>query len=388
MSVYDQIAQGITPIGRDLPQVAGMLDAKNRFQQLRQFQQEEIAYGRGRDRMADERQARLDSMDEETRHARETAMIAQWALATGEPRAVLDELPEVTAKLDEGQVPWREWDEAQAGQFFQNVLVKHGPKAGIAPPQPKEAELPTSYRESMLARNDPEYADFLERSNASKAPRINVGPQVVESEADKAFGKLEGEGLATFIERGNAAADKAASLRAMRENPSITGPTQDVRASATALFADLGIPVAPERLNQLSNLAQYKGIANQLVLTEQLKQKGPQTESDAKRIAESFGKTTNLQEANKLIVNYQLAVADREALLADMADEYKNRTGKVSGWQKEIRQYVQSTPLAGINPQSKRLVFWNEFVEQMREHNPGMGEEEIMDVWRSKYAGR
>jgi hypothetical protein len=175
-------------------------------------------------------------------------------------------------------------------------------------------------------------------------------------------------------------------LRAMKDNPAITGPTQDLKASANALFSDLGVPIAPDKINQIANLGQYKGIAKDLVLKEQLKQKGPQTESDAKRIEETFGNTKNIQEANKLILNYQLALADRESLLAEMAESYRERTGQIDGWRKEYRDYVRQTPLAGINPKSKRLVFWNEFMEQVKEANPSMTDEEIMGQWRSKYA--
>lgn len=215
---------------------------------------------------------------------------------------------------------------------------------------------------------------------------LNTGVKA-ESEANKAYGKAEGEAFSAVLQRGQDAQDKAATLRAMRENPAITGPTQDFRAAANAFFSDLGVPLSAERVGQISNLAQYKSIQNQLVLTEQLKQKGPQTESDAKRIAESFGKTNNIQAANKLILNYQLALADREGLLAEMAEEYRTRTGTIDGWRKELREYVRDTPLAGIDPQSNRLVFWNEFMDGMKEDNPGMSDDEIMAYWRKRYGG-
>ncbi len=215
---------------------------------------------------------------------------------------------------------------------------------------------------------------------------LNTGIKA-ESEANKAYGKLEGEAFSAIIQRGQDAGDKSSTLRAMKSNPAITGPTQDLKAAANAFFSDLGIPIAPEKVDQIANLAQYKGILNQAVLTEQLKQKGPQTESDAKRIMQSFGSTKNIQEANKLILNYQLAMADRETLLAEMAEDFRLKTGKIDGWRKELRDYVSKTPLAGIDPQSNRLVFWNEFMEGMKEDNPGMSDEEIMGYWRKRYGG-
>lgn len=217
--------------------------------------------------------------------------------------------------------------------------------------------------------------------------QIDMG-QKFEGAAERSFGEAEGKAFQGTLERGLMAQEKAASLRSMLSNPAITGPTQDFRSAANSFFADLGVPLAPGKVDQISNLAQYKAMQNQMVLTEQLKQKGPQTESDAKRIAESFGNTKNIQEANKLVLNYQVALADREALMAEMAEAYRERTGKIDGWRKEQREYVRNTPLAGVDPTSKRLVFWNEFQDAMREDNPSMSEAQIMDYWRKRYGGK
>jgi hypothetical protein len=217
-------------------------------------------------------------------------------------------------------------------------------------------------------------------------PLVEVNTKM-ESEASKAYGKAEGEAFGALVQRGQDAQDKAASIRAMMSNPAITGPTQDFRAAANSFFSDLGVPISPDRINQIGNLQQYKAMQSQLVLTEQLKQKGPQTESDAKRIADTFGNTKNIKEANEIILKYQLALADRESMLAEMAEDYRQRTGKIDGWRKELREYVRNTPLAAVNKSSGRLVFWNEFADAMREDNPGMNEDEIMSQWRQRYAG-
>lgn len=240
---------------------------------------------------------------------------------------------------------------------------------------------------------------FFQTDKTSGRPRVVPGvaprpqkPQVqidmgqkFEGSAERAAGEAEGKAWQAQLDRGLAAQEKSSSLRGMLSNPAITGPTQDLRAAANSFFSDLGVPIAAGKIDQISNLSQYKAMQSQMVLSEQLKQKGPQTESDAKRIAETFGNTKNIQEANKLILNYQLALADRESLLAEMAEDYRDRTGKIEGWRKEQREYVRRTPLAGVDPQSKRLVFWNEFQDVMREDNPSMSEEQIMDYWRKRY---
>lgn len=281
-------------------------------------------------------------------------------------------------------------DEEAVG-IAERVAAISGSKAGILP----EYSAPEA---GQVGGKDVFFQSDKNSGSTRVLPGVSPRPQkplVTVNTGDKAnlkgeekLAELEATAFSAVVQRGQDAQDKAASLRALRENPAITGPTQDLKAAANAFFSDLGVPISPERIGQISNLGQYKAMQNQLVLTEQLKQKGPQTESDAKRIAESFGNTKNIQEANKLILNYQLALADREELLAEKAEEFRQRTGKIDGWRKELRDYVRSTPLAAPNPKTGRLVFWNEFVEGMREDNPGMSDDEIMGVWRQKYAGR
>ena len=206
------------------------------------------------------------------------------------------------------------------------------------------------------------------------------------------FNKGEAGDFRKVLDRGQNALDKAQSIRVLLQSPAKTGPTQDIRASANAFFKDLGVPIAQSKVDQIANLEQYKGVLSQSVLSEQLKQIGPQTESDARRIEATFGNTKNINEANELILKYQLALAEREAILADKAEAFRERVssergGKIDGWRKELRQYVRDTPLAAKNPKSGRLVFWNEFYEQVKAQKPDATEQDIMNRWRN-YASR
>lgn len=294
-----------------------------------------------------------------------------WAQQTGKP---VDELS---------------GDDARA--MAERAAAKYGAQAGILPeytsPEAGQVEGEDKFFQvDKISGRTRVLAGVSPRPQKPLVEIKNPG-QHFETESSKELAKLEAKAFSDVLDRGQAAQDKTSSLRAMQQNPAITGPTQDFRASANSLFADLGVPIAAEKLDQIGNLAQYKGLLNQAVLTEQLKQKGPQTESDAKRIAESFGKTTNIREANRMILNYQLAVAERETLLADMAESHREKTGSIEGWRKEYREYVRRTPLASVDPQSKRLVFWNEFMSGMKEDNPDMSDDEIMGYWRKRYGG-
>lgn len=209
-----------------------------------------------------------------------------------------------------------------------------------------------------------------------------------EGAAEKAYGQAEGKAFSALQELGQASQDQNTTLRAMLDNPAITGPTQDFRAAANSFFSDMGVPIAPAKIDQIANLAQYKAMQQSTVLQEQMKQKGPQTDSDRKTIQETFGNTKNVRDANEIILKYKLAINDRNTLLADLAENYRTESGKVDGWRKVVRDYVNSTPLAAKDPDSNRLVFWNEFADAMREDNPTMSEDEIMGYWRKRYGSK
>lgn len=250
----------------------------------------------------------------------------------------------------------------------------------------------TMMRYQGIDTNDPSAVrtEVLRAEEAGRRPlvEVNTGDKLDMKAAEK-LGELTATQYAGIVERGQAAGEKLGTLRALQNNPAITGPTQDFQAGARSFFAELGVPIAEHQIAQISNLAQYKGMLNQLVLAEQLKQKGPQTENDSKRIMETFAKTTNLAEANALILNYQVALAEREVELAQLAEAYKEQNnGDIDGFNRVLREYMQKTPLAANNPKSGRLVFWSEFRDRMRFDNPSMSDDEIMDLWRSKYGGR
>lgn len=213
---------------------------------------------------------------------------------------------------------------------------------------------------------------------------VNTGAKF-ETSAAKAFGESEGKAFSALQDLGQASQDQNSTLRSMLANPAITGPTQDFRAAANSFFADLGVPIAPAKIDQIANLAQYKAMQQSTVLQEQMKQKGPQTDSDRKTIQETFGNTKNVREANEIILKYKLAINDRNTLLAELAEQYRVDNDKIDGWRKVVRDYVNSTPLAAKDPDSNRLVFWNEFSEAMREDNPTMSEDDIMGYWRQRY---
>lgn len=330
--------------------------------------------------------------------------------------------PEFVNKLSEQEYGWDEVDEDEIEEMAQGLAAQSSAALGISPakvvPQSDQGKVSADVRSGLLTQgqgdailNATKYTNpeagivdgkevVYQTNEKTGEPRIIPGvtprPQKplvsINNAAEKAseveFGKLEAGDFSKVLKRGQDAADKAQSIRLLLQSPAITGPTQDLRASANAFFKDIGVPIAQSKVDQIANLEQYKGVLSQSVLSEQLKQSGPQTESDAKRIEATFGNTSNINEANQLILKYQLALTEREALLAARAEEFRETNGKIDGWRKGLRQYVRDTPLVANNPKSGRLVFWNEYLEQVKQANPEMSDEEIMNKWRESYAVR
>lgn len=229
------------------------------------------------------------------------------------------------------------------------------------------------------------FFDYQKELKAAGGTKINVGGPAIESSADKAYGEALGKSYGDVIDQGRSAQEKIDSLRVLRDNPAVTGPTQDFKAAGAALLSELGVPVPQGTLNQVANLQQYKAVVNKLVLQEQMAQKGPQTDSDAKRMAQTIAATSNLRDANDLIIGYQLALENRKIERAHFAEQYRQRTGKIDGWENEWRNYMRETPLSGKNPKSGRTVFFNEYAEKMVEANPGVDETDILNRWRKEY---
>lgn len=220
-----------------------------------------------------------------------------------------------------------------------------------------------------------------------KSPLVSID-QRARGAGKEEFAKLEATELSEFLKKGQDSLDKAESIRVLMDNDALTGPTQDLQASAFSLFRDLGIDIPEDKIKQIRDLGQYQGIVAQNLIKEKAEQKGVATKEDADVMARTFAKTTNIPEANKLILRYRLALAEREGLLADKAEDYKNEKDDVAGWRKNIRQYVRETPLVGKNKDTGEVVFWNEYLEKAKEINPGATEEKIMASWKKNYGNR
>ncbi len=132
--------------------------------------------------------------------------------------------------------------------------------------------------------------------------------------------------------------------------------TETITAGAKVLGA-LGVEGAK---NLATNAESFLGAASSAVLTKQLEQKGPQTESDAQRITQTGAQLGNTKEANRFLITVAKAQLQRDIAQRNFYDSWwkKNKTydGAEDAWETgegsrslfdypELRKY-RATPSA------------------------------------------
>lgn len=244
--------------------------------------------------------------------------------------------------------------------------------------------------DGSILQRDPDDGKVTSVLGREPKPLVNVAlpEQKYEDAATKAAGEAAGKAFSDIKERGRLATEELDSLRALRASDASTGPGAEAIAFTTQLAKQLGIPVSDKALERAAAIGQYGAAANNLVLNRQLAQKGPQTESDAKRIRDTLAKSSNVAEVNRAILDYNIALKGREMEAADFAENYRLDTGKVDGWERAWRQYLRDTPIATNHAKTGALIFYHQFRDKIQEADPTMSEEQIRQEWRRVSSGR
>lgn len=187
---------------------------------------------------------------------------------------------------------------------------------------------------SKLPTNSPEFAQVqaaIKAEAEGKGTRVNVGVKLPEQEKEEkgARGKLLVE---QYKDISNQAKVATRILPAIDANLDIlgkgfeTGFGTETKAAGAKVLAALGVSEAEKFA---TNAQVFQSKATEAVLQKQLEQKGPQTESDAKRIDQigsQLGKTT---EGNKFLLT-----TAKEQLKRDM--EQRNF---YDSWWKQNKTY-------------------------------------------------
>jgi hypothetical protein len=112
-----------------------------------------------------------------------------------------------------------------------------------------------------------------------------------------------------------------------------TGFGTDAKKAAASVLGALGVPEASQ---YAADAQMFLAATQQAVLTRQLEQKGPQTESDAQRITQTGAQLGNTREANRFIIDVARAQLKRDLDQRSFYDSWwkKNKTydGAEDAW--------------------------------------------------------
>lgn len=225
-------------------------------------------------------------------------------------------------------------------------------------------------------------------------PPVNVtvpNETVFENEA-REWGKQLVSEYQDVSSRAQAAEDNLANLHMLRQMDVSTGAIEPAKAWVAGLAESFGYDPTKLGLDGATNAQAFTGIAQNLVLTKMQAQKGPQTESDAKRIQETIASLGNTPDANKFITDAAIALEERKVEQRDFyqawrAGEIEGSPGNtLKGVSKAWNEYKRNTPLLAKNPNTGLPVFFTDFKRQVMSANPGATVDDVLTLWREKYA--
>jgi len=270
-------------------------------------------------------------------------------------------------------------------QQFMTITEKNAAQYGFTPEEVKEAR--KSGRALQINRSG-EVKSVAMR----QVPLVNMGG---ESTFDKQFAGTQAKDFAKIEEAANQAdATKQTAQIGFQLLPKEMGPGRELKNQIDNLIQTgqnlFGIEVDPARTARITDFASYRTFLTDNLLVKLASQKGPQTEPDAQRAKQALLSAENPLQANRIIRDYQIALADRAVEYRDFlakqvyAAEPKDRSKAFSQAKRDWSAFINRTPLVARIEQNGKtnVVFINKYIEKMAAANPNLSRNGILDQWR------
>lgn len=177
----------------------------------------------------------------------------------------------------------------------------------------------------------------------STAPMVTVNAGATESEFAKLLGKKNAERFDAMVTAGQAGRQMQPRIETMLEQNKIAleGPTAEqelVARQAGQRFLGVGDPAILEATEAL------RGGLSDLVLQKQILQKGPQTESDAKRLENTVSYITTSRGGREQLLNAAKTSSEYDAKFADRVEELINSGENFTAAQRKARAELGDAP--------------------------------------------
>lgn len=275
--------------------------------------------------------------------------------------------------------------------------AQQSPPQQTAPQQPGTMPARTSGAVSPLVRNGKVVPGWGVDASGQPVPisstTVNVDTKGATKEQET-IGTARGKQYEGVMTRATAAQDTINQVRLGRaladtdaEGKELPTVLQNkAGAAATALGLDTESPIIKSLLGRVTDGQSFNGVMMDLVLKKQTQQVGPQTDKDAENIKATLASLGNTPQARDFLLRTAEAQSQRDIdKLAFYEKHMDENGGSTKGAEIAWNKHVNSIPLFGVNPTSKKPVFYQEFQTAVHEANPDASEEDVLGLWRSKY---
>ena len=149
----------------------------------------------------------------------------------------------------------------------------------------------------------------------------------------------------------------------------------------------LGVPLPDNFEARASKAQNFNAMMGNILANKLAAQSGPQTDSDAKRMERTLANLGNTPESRIFMLDSARAMSARELEEGRFYSDYRAKKGTIDGAENAWRSKISKRPLFGLNADTNRPVFYNQFVSKMRDVYPDMDPADIEKQWVSQYGG-
>lgn len=252
--------------------------------------------------------------------------------------------------------------------------------------------LPEQHRQSFsaLASADPKramaFASSVMKPDNSLVTINNEADKAGMTEEQKALAKSRVKRFETINTAAQSALDQNEHLSQLASMDVTSGLGEGGKVQLARVFNAFGAN-GDELLGvDAANTQAFNAVSGKLLAEALAAQKGPQTDKDASRIAETLPRIANEGQANKYILTAMHAINDRKVEQAQFYEKILESDGTLKDADKKWREFKRNTPLSSatiVNKQTKLPMFYFQFVELAKQANPQATDDQILDAWRN-----
>lgn len=171
----------------------------------------------------------------------------------------------------------------------------------------------------------------------------NPAPGVGETAFQQELGRGQGQRFNEMAVQAEEAIDRLAQLEVVRSTPLEVGKTVPIASVIDQWGEALGLPRMGA--NDPNDVVKVNKMLQTIVNTELRKEKGPQTEGDAKRFRESMASISDPQQAYEFAIESMVKTQERKIYKHEFYDNYLAEYGDLKGADKAWRDWSRENPL-------------------------------------------